>query len=139
MKTDRGQSQTASSRACRAAALPRSTDAFISHARRRVVIVPSFQFFAFAAIAALIFNLSRSLVWQNAVLLLVNLAFLSTFSHSPAALAPFAGFLLIGYLGARAMQSQPKLPLFVPLLVLVIAMFFWLKRYTFVPSTLLLH
>jgi alginate O-acetyltransferase complex protein AlgI len=108
-------------------------------ARRRIVIVPSFQFLAFAAIAALIFNLSRSLLWQNAVLLLVNLAFLSTFSHSLAAFAPFAGFLLIGYIGARVMQSQPKLPLFVPLLMLIIAMFFWLKRYTFVPSELVLH
>jgi D-alanyl-lipoteichoic acid acyltransferase DltB (MBOAT superfamily) len=103
------------------------------------MIVPSFQFFAFAAVAAVIFNLSRALVWQNAVLLVVNVAFLSTFSHDPAALAPFAAFLLIGYAGARLMQSQPKVPIFVPLLVLVIAMFFWLKRYTFVPSAMLLH
>ncbi|WP_196487965.1 MBOAT family protein [Burkholderia pseudomultivorans] len=103
------------------------------------MIVPSFPFFAFAAVAAVIFNLSRALVWQNVVLAVVNIAFLLTFSHDPAALAPFAALLLVGYIGARVMQSQPRLPLFVPLLVLVIAMFFWLKRYTFVPSALLLH
>ena len=78
------------------------------------MIVPSFQFFAFAAVAAVIFNLSRALMWQNVVLLVVNVAFLSTFSHDPAALAPFAAFLLVGYAGARLMQSQPKVPMFVP-------------------------
>jgi D-alanyl-lipoteichoic acid acyltransferase DltB (MBOAT superfamily) len=103
------------------------------------MIVPSFQFLAFAAIAALLFNLSRALAWQNIVLLLVNLAFLSTFSHDPAALAPFAVFLAVGFFGARAMQSQRWLPAFVPLLALVIAMFFWLKRYMFVPADLQLH
>lgn len=103
------------------------------------MIVPSFQFLGFAAIAALIFNLSRALAWQNIVLLAVNLAFLSTFSRDPVALAPFAVFLAIGFFGARAMQSQRWLPAFVPLLVLVIAMFFWLKRYMFVPAELLLH
>ncbi|TDN67454.1 MBOAT family O-acyltransferase [Paraburkholderia sp. BL10I2N1] len=102
------------------------------------MIVPSFQFLAFAAVAALVFNLSRSVRWQNLVLVLVNLSFLSTFSHDPAALVPFAAFLGVGFAGARAMQAKPGLPVFVPLLALMIVMFFWLKRYAFVPSVLLL-
>ncbi|OXI96065.1 MULTISPECIES: MBOAT family O-acyltransferase [Burkholderia] len=100
--------------------------------------IPSFQFFAFAAVAALIFNLSRSLTWQNTVFLVVNLLFLATFSRDPVAWIPFAAFLLVGYLSVRGMQTKQWLAAFAPILAIVIALFFWLKRYTFVPSALLL-
>ncbi|MGS0891019.1 MBOAT family O-acyltransferase [Burkholderia stagnalis] len=100
--------------------------------------IPSFQFLAFAAAAALIFNLSRSLIWQNAVFLVVNLLFLATFSRDPVAWIPFAAFLLVGYLSVWGMQTKRLLVAFVPILAAVIALFFWLKRYTFVPSALLL-
>jgi D-alanyl-lipoteichoic acid acyltransferase DltB (MBOAT superfamily) len=96
--------------------------------------VPSPEFLIFAAIGALIFNLSGSIAWHKLVLLVVNLLFVASFSHNPVALAPFAGFLALGYIAYRATLKGVRPHLFVALLNLILVAFFWLKRYTFIPS-----
>lgn len=96
--------------------------------------VPSPAFLLFAAVAALIFNLGRAAGWRQAVLLVVNVLFLASFSRDPVSFLPFAGFIALGYAAYRLAAGQTARWLFVALLVLVLAAFVWLKRYGFVPS-----
>jgi D-alanyl-lipoteichoic acid acyltransferase DltB (MBOAT superfamily) len=97
--------------------------------------VPSWQFFVFASIGALAFNLSAAAGWRALVWLVLNLLFVSSFTHDPLALLPLAGFLLLGYLGILAPRSgwRRATPVFI---VLILVGFVWLKRYSFVPSSL---
>jgi alginate O-acetyltransferase complex protein AlgI len=99
----------------------------------------SVQFLGFAAIVAIAFNLgARSIGWRQAVLLLASLSFLLFFSLNPLAYLPFVGFLLFGFLSLRLMQRGVGSAAFVTILVAGIAAFIWLKKYTFIPSPLLL-
>jgi alginate O-acetyltransferase complex protein AlgI len=98
----------------------------------------SLQFLAFASVAVLIFNLSRAVAWRQSVLLVASIGFLGFFSRRPAAFVPLAAFLLFGFLSLRLMQAGAT-RFFVPVLIVGIASFVWLKKYTFVPSSLLLR
>ncbi len=98
------------------------------------MIVPSLPFLGFAAVAALVFNLGSASWWRRAVLLVVNLTFLASFSHDAFAFLPFAGFLALGF-AAQSVTRQGSVPqLFVALLGAALVVFFWLKRYSFIPS-----
>jgi len=102
------------------------------------VNVPSYEFLAFAAIVAVLANLSQRAAWRRAVLLLANIAFLLTFSHSAAQLAPFVAFLAFGYGAAKLLERYKSRAIFVGLIILIVAAFCWLKRYTFIPESLFL-
>jgi alginate O-acetyltransferase complex protein AlgI len=99
----------------------------------------SLQFIGFAVLVILIFNISRSVSWRQAVLFIANIAFLLCFSLDPVAWIPLAAFLTYGFLSLRAIQRGYGRAIFAPLLVGGIAAFVWLKRYTFIPSPLFLH
>ena len=100
--------------------------------------VPSFLFLAFAAVAALVHGLSRARSWRVAVMLVVNASFLLSFSRDPVALAPYLGFLLVGYLLIRRIGAGVAGWIHAAAVILLVAAFFWLKRYSFIPSPLLL-
>jgi len=102
------------------------------------MVVPSLQFLLFAAVAACLFNVWNNSIWRAVVLLGANLAFLATFVRHPAELIPYAGFLAGGYLLIAWLQrGAPRLVS--PIAIgLVLAAFFWLKKYTFLPSALFL-
>jgi len=102
------------------------------------MIVPSPLFLGFAAVAALLCNFSTAIWWRQIVFLAANLAFLASFSSQPLAFLPFAGFLVLGYAAQHFTREGARKHLFIALLVLIIASFFWLKRYSFVPSATLL-
>lgn len=95
--------------------------------------VPSFEFLAFALVAAVLFNLRRAAWWRGPVMAITNLAFFSTFLHGPLSALPFAVFLLAGYGGLRLIQSGAKQAV-VPCILAVLAAFVWLKRYAFLPE-----
>ena len=97
------------------------------------MIVPSLPFLGFAAAGAVVFNLAAASWWRQAVLLLVNIAFLASFSHDPRAFLPFAGFLALGFAAQAITRDGARPTLFVALLVVTLAAFFWLKRYSFIP------
>ena len=78
------------------------------------------------------------MAWRQFVLLAASIGFLAFFSHRPAAFVPLAAFLLFGFLSLRLMQAGAT-RLFVPLLIVAIVSFIWLKKYAFIPSSLLLH
>ena len=48
---------------------------------------------------------------------------------------PYAAFLALGYVGQTVTRNGKARKLFFTLLVVIPATFFWLKRYTFIPST----
>jgi D-alanyl-lipoteichoic acid acyltransferase DltB (MBOAT superfamily) len=98
------------------------------------MIVPSGEFLAFALAAALIINLSSAVWWRQAVLLWVNIGFLASFTTQPAAIIPFAGFLALGYVAQSVTGGGQAHRLFVVLVLVTLTAFFWLKRYTFIPS-----
>jgi D-alanyl-lipoteichoic acid acyltransferase DltB (MBOAT superfamily) len=85
-----------------------------------------------------VFNLRPSVAWRQFVLLAASIGFLAFFSHGLAAFFPLAAFLLFGFLSLRLMQAGAT-PLFVPLLVIGIAAFAWLKKYAVIPPALFLH
>ncbi|WP_419828071.1 MBOAT family O-acyltransferase [Sphingomonas sp.] len=100
--------------------------------------VPSFLFLAFAAVAAALHGLSGSKRWRMAVMLLANLGFLLSFSHRPLALAPYLGFLAIGYALVRLVGANASARIQAGAVTTIVAAFLWLKHYSFVPDAVLL-
>jgi alginate O-acetyltransferase complex protein AlgI len=97
--------------------------------------VPSWQFLIFVLVGAAVFNASSARWWRGGVWLVLNLAFVWSLSHAIMPLLPLTGFLALGYLGVEAARRgwAPRLAI-----VLVLAVFVWLKRYSFIPGQLLL-
>jgi hypothetical protein len=59
------------------------------------LIVPSWQFLVFALAGAAAFNISSANRWRNAVWLVLNLTFVSSFVGAIGPLLPLAGFLAL--------------------------------------------
>lgn len=100
--------------------------------------VPSYAFLAFAAVVALIVNLSSAPRWRRGVLVAANLGFIATFTRDPVQLAPFAGLLALGFVGIKVLERNKRRGLFAVFVVAVLVVFCWLKRYTFIPHALFL-
>ncbi len=100
--------------------------------------VPSLPFFGFAAAVALLINLSAQAAWRRYVLLAANLAFVLSFTHSPRALLPFAALLAFGFASVKLLERRRNRLAFWVLAAALMFAFCWLKRYAFVPGTLLL-
>jgi alginate O-acetyltransferase complex protein AlgI len=96
------------------------------------------QFLAYAFAVILVFNISRSVAWRQFALLAASVGFLGFFSLQPLAFLPLAAFLAYGFASMRLMQAK-KANLYAPLLLLGIAAFMWLKKYSFIPAVLFLH
>ncbi len=95
----------------------------------------SLQFVIFGALAACLYGLFRPVWWRQWALFVVNLAFLSTFTTSLRSFVPFLCFLGLGYAGAKAMEWPQTRKAFVAFLVVLLAVFVWLKKYTFLPAS----
>ncbi len=95
--------------------------------------VPSWQFLVFAVVGALLYNLlsGRPARW---LLLVLNLGFFSTFIRGWESVLPYAGFMAFGYAGVVTLRKRPTTPMFLLFLGGVLAGFFWLKKYIFVPE-----
>lgn len=98
--------------------------------------VPSISFLILVFVAAILFNLSSAPRWRQLVLLVTNIYFLSTFVHAPAELIPYVGFLGLGFaLIHMVRRGVPTMAYAVSIGVLLFS-FFWLKKYTFLPSAI---
>lgn len=96
---------------------------------------PSLQFLIFGIVGALAYRAFSPPVWRQSVILVLNLAFFAALAGGLLASVPYAAFLLVGYLAMLAVwQRQDKLR-FAGLLALVLVLFFWLKHYSFIPSS----
>jgi D-alanyl-lipoteichoic acid acyltransferase DltB (MBOAT superfamily) len=94
----------------------------------------SLAFLAFAAVVALAYNLAQPVWWRQGVLLVANAAFLASFLPSAVSVLPLLGFLAVGYACLRlAQRSWFRGGTYVVVLALILVLFFWLKRYSFLP------
>lgn len=97
---------------------------------------PSLQFLAFALVTILLYQLFRSVLWRQFVLLLASCYFLTPFTHDVRSLLPFVAFLALGYAGVQLVHSvRATFPI---VLILILLCFFWLKRYVFLPDRMFL-
>ena len=113
--------------------------------------VPSFQFLVFALLGAAAFNISSAQRWRELVWLVLNLGFIATLAGGVTAVLPLAAFVAIGYISLRSIIAVRSLPqrgvrptaqraqwVGTAAVVLVLTLFIWLKRYSFIPSVTLL-
>lgn len=96
--------------------------------------VPSWQFVLFAFAGAIVFNAWSHPRWREAVWLVLNLAFAVSLAPALTPLLPLVGFLALGYL---CMEAHRRGLAYAPV-ILVLAVFIWMKRYSFIPPALLL-
>ena len=103
-----------------------------------VMDTASLQFVFFGLIAALLSNLNRSPIWRSAVLMATSLLLLSILAHNPIVFLPLLGFLILGYVCLVLIQRKPSVVL-TGAVILVIAAYIWLKKYTFLPEAIFLR
>ena len=96
---------------------------------------PSFQFVGFAILIAMALSVARTVAWRERIMLVASLIFLAASSTDPIAFSPLAGFLLIGFLSLRFIDARNP-AVFSVILAYVLVLFFWIKKYTFVPASL---
>ena len=90
-------------------------------------------FLGFVLIAALLAQPLRG-AWRTSFLIVLNAVFAASFIASPLAAVPLIAFVLAGY-GALVLVERRKVGHAVSLSVLVlVAVFIWLKRYPFVAA-----
>jgi alginate O-acetyltransferase complex protein AlgI len=98
----------------------------------------SLKFLFFGLAIALLSNLSKSPVWRSAILLVMSIVFIGLIAHSPIVLIPLAGFLLLGFVALKLIERGWSKGLAWSLPV-VIFVYIWLKKYTFLPEGMFLH
>ena len=99
---------------------------------------PTVEFLVFSLLVILVYNLGFLAAYRNAILLIASCIFLVSFSQDPATFVPFVAFLSAGYLALQLVRKSPEVA-FIPALIAILAVFIWLKKYTFVPATLWLQ
>ncbi|WP_174296659.1 MBOAT family O-acyltransferase [Sphingomonas bacterium] len=100
--------------------------------------VPSFQFLILAVLSAVAFNCFSSPWWRALILLALNLFFIHTFTSKLVLLLPYAGFLLLGYVGVLLRRLRARWTAWIFPITVLLA-FVWLKKYLFIPDGLMLH
>lgn len=100
----------------------------------------SLSFLAFVLLAAASYQLAVRLPWLAAravVLLGCNLWFVASFTTGGwRQLVPMAGFVVFGLLVTEALRRLGPSRPFAPWVLLTLGIFFWLKKYSFVPEDL---
>ena len=96
--------------------------------------IASFQFLAFSLAVVLLYNASAAVRWRKWILLIADILFLSTFSHNLVAFLPLVAFLIFGYLSVQLMARSHSRSAYIILVAATLLVFFWLKKYTFLPN-----
>lgn len=92
----------------------------------------------FGLAVALLSNLSNSSRWRSTVLFVASLVFLGVLAHRPITLLPIAGFLLLGYGGLVLIRRGASKAMVLSVMVIIL-IYAWLKKYTFLPEGSFLH
>lgn len=97
----------------------------------------SLDFIAFGLLTAFVVNLRRSQAWRSTILLMASAIFLWLLSPSVVALVPLAGFLLFGYAAVIAIgRNWARSAMW--MIIAIIVLYTWMKKYTFFPSGMFL-
>lgn len=97
----------------------------------------SISFLAFGTIVAVLSNIVGRLAWRQAILLVASAAFL-WLAAAGESLLPLLGFAGLGYVELKLIESR-RVRALAPIVALTVAVFIWLKRYTFLPSATFLQ
>src|SRR5580704_9768141 len=97
----------------------------------------SVPFLIFGAVVILLSNLVRNSIWRRGLLLIASAVFLWLCADGET-LIPFIAFVALGYAGLKLIETG-RLRSATPMVVLTVAIFIWLKRYTFLPPQIFLH
>jgi D-alanyl-lipoteichoic acid acyltransferase DltB (MBOAT superfamily) len=89
-------------------------------------------------LVAAVYYSVKSPAWRRGVLLLANVAFLTTFFPGWRTSLPLAAFLIGSYAGLCVIRQYPRAS-FLPVLSATLTVFVWLKKYAFVPAGIRLH
>jgi alginate O-acetyltransferase complex protein AlgI len=98
----------------------------------------SFQFVGFGLTIAVISNFSNSRVWRSVILAVASIIFLGLLAHNAIIFLPLTGFLLLGYAGLKLIERGWSRSAMWSILV-VLCVYIWLKKYTFLPDGSFLH
>ena len=95
---------------------------------------PSVEFLGFGIVSALAINLMPSLLWRRLLLLVSNLAFFAFFAKGVVSVLPYAAFLAFGFVAMTGTWRSRQTGILTAALAAILLLFFWLKRYGFIPS-----
>jgi D-alanyl-lipoteichoic acid acyltransferase DltB (MBOAT superfamily) len=95
--------------------------------------IATLPFLSFVLAVAALYNAVRPVAWRQGILLLANGTFLATFVPNVVTVLPLLGFLAVAYAGLRVVERDRRRGVFVTVLAGVVVLFFWLKRYSFLP------
>ena len=101
--------------------------------------IASFSFLAFVLAVVALYNAFPSVMWRKWILLIADIVFLATFSHSLVAFIPLAVFLAFGYFSVRLMARSHSTAAYISIIVGTLLVFFWLKKYIFLPNVTFLR
>lgn len=91
----------------------------------------SITFVAFVAACLALFHACRTPAARRWVLAAANVVFIASFAASPESLLPLAGFLAAGYGGLLAMRRWRASWIARGAIMVLLAVFVWLRRYSF--------
>ncbi|HUN45177.1 MAG TPA: MBOAT family O-acyltransferase [Stellaceae bacterium] len=94
----------------------------------------SLGFLLFVLVAALLFHLLENALYRRIVLAAASAVFIASYVNTPLDIVPLAAFLLLGYAAFELVRRRPSdLTLGIGL-VAVIALFIFLKRFSFIEA-----
>lgn len=101
------------------------------------MIAPSYPFLGFALLVALLIRVIPFDGIRRYLILAANITFLASFWGNTASYFPFGIFVLAGYLSVTALQARRFVTLRTTIALIVLS-FCWIKRYAFIPESLLI-
>lgn len=94
----------------------------------------SLTFLLFVALVVLAYNASRNQVYRTGVLTIANIIFISSYLTAWPEVFPLISFLIIAYSLLEAVRSIRSTSIFVIGLTLILAIFIYLKRFSFISD-----
>ena len=96
--------------------------------------IVSVEFLLFFITFILLYNASSSAAWKNLVTVAANLLFLASFANSVVSVVPILAFLVYCYVAIEIVRRGVSASIFAVIMILTLAVFVVLKRYSFVPD-----
>ncbi len=89
-------------------------------------------FFALLAITVFAFHLNASVAYRRLVMGVANAVFIASYVNNVSELLPLLAFLLLGYAGLEAVRRRQTGSCLAAAIVVVLAVYIFLKRFTFI-------
>ncbi|WGJ14859.1 MBOAT family O-acyltransferase [Methylocapsa sp. D3K7] len=89
-------------------------------------------FFAFLAVTVFAFHLNASVAYRRLVMGVANAVFIASYVNNVSELLPLLAFLLLGYAGLEAVRRRQTSSSLAASIVVVLAVYIFLKRFTFI-------